>query len=352
MAFKIGADILADSDGVRFIRHSTNPSNPVEGQVYYNTSDDKLRQWNGSEWEDVGSDPSFKYNTIITKSFVLGGYKSGTPYRNVNRMVHATDVMTNLGDRIAYAFSYSTGAPSLTKAWIFGANGNHSSANANVIAFNMATESQIAYNSANNLTSARNDAGAAFKETEYCYVTSGTNSDKFNFTTETCSASLSGIIADGTGGGVQAANDDIHALLYGDNSSQAIQFATDTSAERVVASTCQVGCHNQQKPINTKWYKAYGGHEGTYNGGYNYRRIDMITNVHDATGARPMSNYGEENFDMGQDWNYCHGHYDGAQNNRGQKFFYATDAGYELGSGSLRTGIPGGSSGVCGWYGG
>ena len=60
---------------------------------------------------------------------------------------------------------------------------------------------------------------------------------------------------------------------------------------------------------------------------------------------------GEENYDMGQEHQYCMGQYDGAQNNRGHKFFYTTDTGYELGSGSVRTGIPGGSSGSCGWRG-
>ena len=54
---------------------------------------------------------------------------------------------------------------------------------------------------------------------------------------------------------------------------------------------------------------------------------------------------------MGQDWQYALGTYDGAQNNRGHKFFYSTDSGYELGAGSIRTGVPGGSSGTCHWRG-
>jgi len=69
------------------------------------------------------------------------------------------------------------------------------------------------------------------------------------------------------------------------------------------------------------------------------------------TVTRPLQNSGEENYDMGQEHQYCMGMYDGAQNNRGHKFFYTTDTGYELGAGSVRTGIPGGSSGICGWKG-
>jgi hypothetical protein len=69
------------------------------------------------------------------------------------------------------------------------------------------------------------------------------------------------------------------------------------------------------------------------------------------TVPKVMTNMGEENYDMGQEHQYCLGQYDGAQNNRGHKFFYTTDTGYELGSGSVRTGVPGGSSGSCGWRG-
>jgi hypothetical protein len=54
---------------------------------------------------------------------------------------------------------------------------------------------------------------------------------------------------------------------------------------------------------------------------------------------------------MGQGWQYMMGMYDGAQNNRGWKFNYTTEAGSELGSGSVRTGVPGGSSGHCVWKG-
>lgn len=62
-------------------------------------------------------------------------------------------------------------------------------------------------------------------------------------------------------------------------------------------------------------------------------------------------NSGEENLDMGQAHQYMMGMYDGAQNNRGWKWTYATNSGSELGSGSVRTGVPGGSSGHCVWRG-
>jgi hypothetical protein len=77
----------------------------------------------------------------------------------------------------------------------------------------------------------------------------------------------------------------------------------------------------------------------------------MVSATHERTVARVLTNSGEENFDMGQDHQYCMGMYDGAQNNRGHKWFYSSDSGYELGAGSIRTGVPGGSSAGCVWKG-
>ena len=107
----------------------------------------------------------------------------------------------------------------------------------------------------------------------------------------------------------------------------------------------------QQKGINSKLGKGYFGNEGTYNGGYNLRRINFATDTNLGNVAKPVGNSGEENFDMGQGWQYMMGMYDGAQNNRGWKFNYSTESGSELGSGSVRTGVAGGSSGHCVWKG-
>lgn len=353
MAFKINGSTVLDGNGIATPNLASDPASPVIGQVYYNTTKGHLRQWNGTSWQQVAiGDTGFKYRTIITTGYVLGGYKDTSPWKNVNRMVHATDVCTNLGDQLAYSASYIQGAPSKTKAWVFCAANAHSVASVNSVAMNMATESAIAYSSSNNMSTARQDAGVAFKENEYVHICSQSNTDKFNFTTEVSALSGLSTIANGLGGGVQAITSDKEALLYGDGTSIAIQFATDTtSADRTQTTTAVAGANNQQKAINSKLYKGYAGNEGTYNGGYNFRRTDMTTNTTQGTVAKVEGNTGEENFDMGQDQQYMLGNYNGAQTNNGHKFFYATDAGFTLGAGSVRTGVPGGSSGATGWKG-
>lgn len=340
------------TNGIKLPNLSSEPGSPVVGQVYYDTTKKAMRQWTGSEWNQVAiGDSGFKYRQIITTSYVLGGYKDGTPWKNVNRMQHSTDVCTNLGDQMTYTASYIQAAPSKTKGWLFCAANAHSVASANVIAFNFATETGLAHNTGNNMSQARQDAGVAFKEHEYVLVLSNGNPDKFNFTTETSAISGLSIIANGTGAGVQAICDEKYALIYGDNTGQTIHYATETTGVDRVMTGPAAGNNNQQKAINSKVRKGWAGNEGTYNGGYNFRRWNMSTGSQEGTVAKVEGNSGEENFDMGQDHQYMIGNYNGAQNNNGHKWYYATDAGYMLGAGSVRTGVPGGSSGGTVWKG-
>ena len=55
---------------------STAPSNPVEGQFYYNTSDKLAYQWDGTRWLPMGGDPSTATVTVeaLTDSTYLKKY--------------------------------------------------------------------------------------------------------------------------------------------------------------------------------------------------------------------------------------------------------------------------------------
>lgn len=354
MAFYSGPSntLIGSENGIAHPQLATAPANPISGQVYYNTTKNAMYMWNAdtSAWQQVAiGNTSFKYRQIITTGYVMGGYQNGSPWKNVNRMAHATDVCTNLGDLNSYTASYIQGAPSKTVGWTFCAANAHSTASANVIGFYLATETNRAANTANNMSTARQDAGVAFKELQYVHVLSNTTTDKFNFTTETSALSGLSILANGTGNGVQAICDENHAMMYGDNTGQILQFATDTTSVDSVRAGPSAGNNNQQKAINSKYGKGYAGNEGTYNGGYNFRVMSFSTNTQARTVPKVEGNTGEENYDMGQDQQYMIGNYNGAQNNNGHKWFYATDAGYTLGAGSVRTGVPGGSSGATCW---
>ncbi len=354
MAFSIGSNNIMTVNGLvmPIYTTATRPANPVIGQVIYNSTTAYMERFDeGNVWRPVIYSGALLYRQIITTSYVAGGYKDSSPWKNVNRMTHSTDVMINLGDLLATAANYTSGACSLTTAfmWCASPEAFPVTPTNTTVAFAMTTETTLGTATRWNLGNARNDCGTIFKETEYAYVTGGGPAavDVFNLSTETVTAGgVSGQTGDASyQNGVSAFSGEFVGYWWG-SSGQKLTFSTGTSY--TVADASGVSTNRQQKGISSKVGRGYMGNEGTYNGGYNLRRYVISTDSY-TTVAKPVGNSGEENFDMGQNWQYMMGMYDGAQNNRGWKFTYATDSGYELGSGSVRTGVAGGSSGNCFW---
>ena len=384
MAF-IAGGATASETGITAPSFTTaaRPSSPIEGQIIYNTTNQLLEVYANGLWRPVNNNATssgFLYRQIITTSYVMGGYKDSSPWRNVNRMVHATDICTNLGDLLTHVAVYTSGACSLTKGFIWGTN--TFGAGTVTCAINLATETTAGTTSVWDMRNSRDDMGTGFQEHLYAYITGGATTavDVFNLTNETMLANLSQASYVGAGTGASAISDEKSCYFWGDsgavtkfifNTHTYYNDQTQRGLDRNVGlgsggtlfgpeyirqtyygsgSNLNVapGAHGQQKGINSKVGKGYGGNEGTYNGGYNLRRFAFSTETY-TTVAKPIGNSGEENFDMGQAHQYMMGMYDGAQNNRGWKFTYATDNGFELSTGSLRTGVPGGSSGHCVW---
>ena len=356
MVFKLNANVVIDANGVVIPSFTTGsrPASPVTGQIIYNTSTNLMEVYDNGLWKDATSSASggaFLYRQIITTGYVMGGYKDTSPWKNVNRMVHATDVMTNLGDLLAYAAAYTSGFCSTTRGFLWSADNSWPGTSAQTVAFNLSTETTAGTNTSWNMSVGRDDSATGFKEQSYAYITAGGNStmDVFTAATETMSTGASaGITGDAQQSGGASFSSETAAYYWG-NESKKLTFGSGTAY--TIAATSVGGSGSQQKGISSKLGKGYCGNEGTYNGGYNLRRWLTATDTQNTTCAKPVGNSGEENFDMGQAWQYMMGMYDGAQNNRGWKFNYNTETGYELGAGSVRTGVSGGSSGHCVWKG-
>lgn len=50
-----GSSSIVDSNGVKIPQLASDPSSPVAGQVYFNTTSNKMMVYNGSSWEEVGA---------------------------------------------------------------------------------------------------------------------------------------------------------------------------------------------------------------------------------------------------------------------------------------------------------
>lgn len=347
MAYYLGSTLVADTTGWNVPAMASRPAAPVEGQVIYNTTNKKLEIYDSGYWVVVQDlNRPFLYRTVITTSYVGGGYQNSSPWTNVNRMVHSTDVMTNLGNLLPEAAAYTSGACSLTKGFIWGTANAFPGSSVNIGAFNMATETGAgtAYGT---LLAARDDSGTVFQETLFAYISGGGSAhvDVFNLTTEAVYKGNSGPDIGNSGAGT-GLSDETYGVLIVDGNGWKIGFST-TSYHTVNDTAINGGTH--QKGINSKVSKGYIGNEGGYNTGYTLRRWSFVTDVNIGNVNKPIGATGEENFDMGQTHNRMMGCYDGAQNNRGWKFSYSTDTGYELGAGSVRTGVGGGSSGHSYW---
>jgi hypothetical protein len=345
---EIGSMYLEESPSGSFVVTYTGASNYDDG------------------WEPVGSQDTdrtgFKYRQIINYSYLAGGYKSSSPWKNVHKTINATDQTSHIGELLDYPANYTSGACSKTKLFLWSTNtdGAHKGSttihSTHTSGIDMVNETTYTHQSKWDLLNARDDCGTLFKETEFAYVFGGSVAtvEKFNLTNETMyttyypggspyvttSSSITSTL------GASGFSDENYGYGYGSESGNKCHFATDVFETRA-SSWASSG---QQKGISSKVGKGYCGNEGTYNGGYNLRRWDVFTETNIGNVPKPHANCGEENFTMGQDHQYMLATYDGTgQTNTSWKFSYTTDTG-TVNPAGLAPGVnAGASSGHCGW---
>lgn len=285
----------------------------------------------------------FKYRQIINYAYVGCGYKNGSPWKNVHKTVVSTDQTTNLGTLMQYAAAYTSGVCSLNIFYMWATFDGFPGNTVQTSAMNMFTESSYTLTSAMNMIDARDDCATVHQEHDRCWISGGGNAsiDRFNMWTETMATST---LSGGLSGFLASFSDQYYGFWGNEGGTQKVTFATETPASHTTYFV-----HSQQKGISSKMRKGYCGNEGDYAGGYNLRRWYFPTDTNIGNVAKPDTNCGEENFTLGQDWQYMLGQYNGVQNNNSWKFYYATDNGTANPAGLSPTAQAGQSSGHCGW---
>jgi len=297
----------------------------------------------------------FLTRQVITRGYLAAGYKDSTPWRNVNSILHSTDVSTNHGDLLGSAGGYIGTNHNANKHFCWGTGGMGSYSTASV--YNMRTNTGLSdfslpqsVGDAEGLQDNDPQSGIA----RYAWVTgNATNVSRFNMTTESFAGSLStGINQGGTGLGHHMG--DLWGYWWADDAESGsagkrkFVFATETES----TPSGNVGFHGQQKGISSKLGFGWAGNQGSYNGGNQFRKWSYTTESVVSVVTKPIGDSGEENLDMGQAHQYMMGMYTGAgQNNRAWRWNYATDSGFE-GGGSMQpsgAGINGRSSGGMAW---
>ena len=330
----------------------TFPSSPSIGDQFP-ASSGRLYLWDGS-WTTRGDtttpnpffEKPFKFRLIYTRGYLFGGYKDASPWKNANRTVHSTDITTNLGDQLDYGGSYVDGGYSDYYAYIYGLADYFSGTSTHTSSFNMSSEVKRTHDSNWNTKTSRDDVGCIMNSTlTMAYITAGgsTATDKHNYVTEIMyvlgSAPAGPTIGD-TYGNVAAWQGESKGWIWKTGQGGNFTFATETWS----SGGTTVATDGWGKALSTKH-----GHAYVKNGG---NIVTGAYKLNDTTGAQirtdlNFDNSGEENYQTGQNWGYCVGHYNGLQNNNTYKVHSITDAYTVLGSDTQPKGHAGASSGAC-----
>jgi len=284
---------------------------------------------------------SFFLRQIITKGYVLSGYRNSQPWTSVNEVTHSTDTTIDMGGPLNNPTAYPGGMCDDTYAYVLKADGGVGGVSSNTNRYSMRTNTSIQFGQSPYTVG--NAGTLMHQEQLYAYGKPANGSAaimKFNFTTGSWMSSL-GAAYGNNSQTMSAFYHEKYGYHYGDDNGVRLTFATETQAQSPMN-----GVHGQQKAISSKLAYVYAGNEGNYAGGYNLRRFNVVTETNVGNVTKPIGNCGEEDFDMGQNHQYMLGNYNGEQNNRSWRFNYATDSGYEGGGAMQSKGVPGRSSAV------
>jgi len=328
------------------------PSSPTTGTLFVAPTG-VMYVWDGT-WTTSGStqttnpfSSSFLYRTIYTKGYMSGGYKNSSPWRNVNKTIHSTDMTTNLGDKLVYNSSYVSGGFSDYRTYIYPSTGSVNGTGTIVESMSMSSETMLSLDSARYLKTTRTDCEALLTPSlTSAYIVGGgsTAVDRHNFTTDimfNAGTAPASPLSGGTAGGIGALFGQYKAWIS-TGAGSSFTWATETWATGGMSWSTD----GQPKGLSSKHGHGYGG-SGSYPGSVNLSKFSESTGSTLATIARNKTN-GEENWEIGQNWGYMLGAYDGAaQNNDAGRMNYLTDVYTALGSDSQPKGHDGASSGSC-----
>tara|TARA_R110000824_G_scaffold39916_7_gene120129 strand:- start:8224 stop:9336 length:1113 start_codon:yes stop_codon:yes gene_type:complete len=338
---------------------------------------------------------AWKYRVIITYAYVYGGYIGSTPWKDVGKVVAATDQTTHLGSLLDKGAMYTAGVSNQTSTFIIGTKDDYvgplGDGSSHTTAFNMYNDSLLAHSANHDPIYDTNDTGIIFQETYFAWICGGhilgssawgsptfADAAGLNLTNETMqSGRLSGTVTwDGTHwqGSVYAVSDETQGHIGFSNyegldttgtgwgrvvpqtnvTDQTVVYATET----VLNTSNNICFCPHQHGISTKEHKAYGSNEGDYASGWNLRVWDLTTMTQTDTVQKPwyvQQGNSENNFTMGQDHQYmlgCHGD-NGAgssvQQNTSWRLNHSTDTGPVDPSGLKPGWQDGMASGATGW---
>lgn len=322
-------------------------------------------QYPGQTAQSTGVD-TWRYRSLITHGYISGGYKGSQPWRSMNKTWHNNDTTMYTGEQVDRAAAYCDGTWSDFNGYIHGTVNSYAGNSSHTSSYNLHTGicrnqgdgrfSQYSYGYEGDnprtvmgynvtggwqMNAGRNDCGCATAQKEQAgYITGGGSSttNKLHFATEIMyNTNNSGDSGDFVAGcGMESRS----YFSWRNSSQKYIQHSNDSWSNQGFAGNNRGWC----KALPTKWGHFYIGTSNNV--------TTPIRKVRGSDGAA-LSNYnrsraaGEENMEMGQDWGYKLGDFDGQQNNHTEKWDYSNDSISTMGFATRPKGHYGQSSAAC-----
>jgi len=336
------------------------PSSPSAGTTYPALPNGLLYVFDGYSWVMQanartlalsGYFTSFLFRTIYTRGYTHCGYQNSSPWRNTNRTLHNTDTTTNLGDMMDNIQSYMDGGFSDFHTYCFNDSGGVQTTGNLTSIMNMTTETLRGHNGGADMKQSRQNLKALMNPSLtiiYCTGGNYNSTEKLYTFSDTMLGLNTGITGNGNSGGTVGGLSGFFGQYYGivgaNSSSGFLNFSNETWSNggwSFASST-----DGQPKGLSSKHGVGYNA-SGSYAGSSTYYKFNDTTGSQLSTMSRPES-CGEENCQVGQDWGYTLGSYDGNQTNNTTKVSYLTDSVVAGGSTMQPKGHGGMSSGCCG----
>jgi hypothetical protein len=361
------------------------PSATTTGAPLMNDGTNAFWSYPGESHTVAGT--GWQYRTILTHGYVAAGYKGYSPWRSINKTWHQTDTTVYCGEQLDRAGAYLDGTFSDYSGYVHATNDTWTGTSTHTSSYNLSTGIMRMQNNNNfsffgsatapygyqgsdpknegvqygdqtslgghggwDLSVARSYIGCASSTpgngatdgAGYIFCGGSVTTNKLHFPSEVMYATTS---APSNMGPVASVGGQTKAYIVGASSTAnmwTMPWSNDTfSTWAWPSSTTSDG---QNKHLMTKlgfFYAGVGSNTDT-----------RIWKFSDSTSSyisalTKLGSFGEENQQMGQNWGYMLGMFNGQQNNWTTKTTYSTDAMVTMGFATQPKGHYGASSGCC-----
>ena len=318
------------------------------GSVLRSGGDTGTAYWDtesGAGTAGGASQARYKAGFDITRGFSQCGYRGGTSYKNVNRLVHSTFTQSNLGDLTTYSGAYIDSAWNTSfKSYIFCTGDSWNATTSLVSSISMVTETNTG--AATSMAGTKHRLSCMKKDFTYAYCHGGGNSSQIvKYNLATAANNLSTTHPNGTQNN-PACGQGATVGWIATGSKQSFNFSTEVFH----SWTDGPGTDGTNKTLSSRDGFMYYNTGGGYRTSSDWHVRDSYNGGRRASVSKNGITTGEETMHTGNNYGFICGQYDGSQNNNGYLFTYASHS-FQRDTRLDRSGPPGTASAAGSEYG-